>query len=94
MKNATQSYKESRKGNTLPKGVSCSFLIPCGRDCVAAKRESAKEGKHFFCAPSGAQFLLIDKIACGYKYDTAHYNIICVPLKIFNLTFIVLISNI
>ena len=28
------------------------FSYLAGRDCVATMRESAKEGKHFFCAPS------------------------------------------
>ena len=37
------------------------FSYLAGRDCVAAMRESAKEGKHFFCAPSWAQFF----ISCG-----------------------------
>jgi hypothetical protein len=51
--------KNAREGNALPKGVSLSFLIPCGRDCVATRRENAGEGKHFSCAPSGAQFCFL-----------------------------------
>ena len=45
------------------------FSYLAGRDCVAAMRESAKEGKHFFCAPSWAQFF----ISCG------DYIVILIP---------------
>ena len=38
------------------------FSYLAGRDCVAAMRISAKEGKHFFCTPSGVQFFLFPAV--------------------------------
>ena len=57
--------KNAREGNALPKGVSLSFLIPCGRDCVATMRFCAKKESTFSALLRGRSFVFNNAVLAG-----------------------------